>query len=90
MKNEQLLACRVYPGMFSDEVAVAYPPMQQAKTSVSSFFVPRDRVMAPPSEHQLHGMLRVRVIRDGTTVWAIVPDENQSVIEVEESDLSSL
>ena len=39
--SEKLLACEVFPGMFSDELAVRY----SAKSSVASVFVPKDSVV---------------------------------------------
>ncbi|HEX4795526.1 MAG TPA: hypothetical protein VH370_17170 [Humisphaera sp.] len=86
--NEQFLTCKVYPGMFSDEVAIAYRP-NAGRTSVSSYFVPKDRVVADLSGRETTGMLRVLVFREGQTTWAVVPNENQTIIEIDEADLTA-
>src|SRR5947208_1440042 len=63
--NEQLLACLVYSGMFSDEVAVKYKS-KHMNSPVSSF-VPKDRVVGQPSDTESPGKLRVTVFRDKGT-----------------------
>jgi hypothetical protein len=84
--SEKLLACTVFPGMFSDELAVMYK-RKDNQSGESSFFVPRDRVRGEGSNQGSIGMLQVNVFHDGNAMWAVLPNENQTVIEVDECDL---
>lgn len=78
--NEQWLRCTVQDGMFSDEVAVTYRPAQHAAREYS-FFVPRSSVRLE------EGRVKVRVFREGQVAWAVFPNETQSLVAVDESDL---
>ena len=74
------LKCRVYKGMFSDEVAVAI----RSTHGQTSFFVQRDCVRG---ELNGEGEVRIRLYRDGATAWAIIPDENQTSVTVHDRDV---
>ena len=84
--SEKLLSCAVFKGMFSDELAVRYPPQDREGTQVSSFFVPRDHVLG---QQDGFGRVRVKVYREGGTVLAVLPNENATVIPVDDADLSN-
>lgn len=80
--NEQWLACKLDRGMFSDEVAVTYPPNSDFRKSV---FVPANFVK--PSESGQIGVVRVQVIvRDGKR-YAVLPSSQRDIVRVEEADL---
>jgi len=76
--SEKLLACEVFPGMFSDELAVRY----SAKTSAASVFVPKASVVSIDGS-----FVRVNVFKDGATTWAVLPNETRTIIEVDADDL---
>jgi hypothetical protein len=75
--REQFLKCQVYKGMFSDELAIKV----SSKRGDASFFVPKNLVQ------ESEGRVKVRVYREGQTSWAVLPDENQTAVPVEEGDL---
>jgi hypothetical protein len=88
--SENLLNCIVVRGMFSDEYAVKYPTKSvDSMTQVSSFFVPRSEVTHVSTETGI-GTVRVRVLREGQNVWAILPTETESIILVNDADLSTI
>jgi len=71
--------------MFSDEVAVTYPPAAQDHWQASAF-VPRSFVRAKDAHH---GEVMVTVlIKDGTR-YAVLPSDQRDIVRVESSDLSS-
>lgn len=72
------LKCIISKGMFSDEFTIVVQTHNGDKVSV---FVPRE------SADDQQGRVRVRVIQGQGTTMAVLPDENQSVVEVESSDL---
>ena len=76
--TEGWLKCRFAKGMFSDEIAMVYPP---ESTTGSSFFVPKEKV------REKEGTVSVRFFHEGETVWAVLPAESQPVIPVNEEDL---
>ncbi len=72
------LKCTVTKGMFSDEYTVSVRTRSGETVSV---FVPKD------AAEEDRGRVRVRVAeREGHAV-ALLPDEHQSVVDVESSDL---
>ena len=72
------LKCKIAKGMFSDEYTVIVRTRSGEDISV---FVPKD------AAEEDRGRVRVRVAeRMGHTV-ALLPDEHQSVVDVESSDL---
>ena len=79
--SERWLRCTVLKGMFSDERAVLY----SKNGSEFSFFVPTDRVLGDVDRE---GKVRVRVFSDDGGWWAVMPNENQTIIPVSEADLT--
>ena len=81
--REQWLDCQLDKGMFSDEVAVTYPPEGQAVLSV---FVPLNTVKgAVGSRGKVKIIVESRV--DGNIV-AILPSAQRDVVVVSEKDVS--
>lgn len=76
------LACRINKGMFSDELAVTYPPEGEKQKSV---FVAASDVEGGPG-HQ--GRVRVRVVRRNGHLLAVLPSANQDIVTVKEGDVS--
>lgn len=72
------LKCTIEKGMFSDEFTVT---VQTASGERISVFVPKDA-----ADQQLE-RVRVRVNEQRNRAFAVLPDENQSVVEVPSSDL---
>lgn len=82
------LKCQLFKGMFSDEVAVLYPPTS-GTCAPSSFFVPKEEVEGTAGgSGSTAGRVSVRFFREGSTVWAILPAESQPVIQIDERDLT--
>jgi len=75
------LKCFIQKGMFSDELAVNYPPREACASSV---FVPKDEVRGQVGRE---GKVKVRYFAEGETVWAVLPAEDQPVIRVHKADL---
>lgn len=76
------LRCRLDMGMFSDEVAVTYPPEEDHWQK--SVFVPQSCVR---QEDASRGVVKVRVlIRDGTQ-FAELPSSQRDIVKVQEADL---
>ncbi len=80
---ERWLRCRIFKGMFSDELAVQYAPPHSNSTSV---FVPKELVEGSVDGE---GRVKVRVFHEGSNAWAVLPTENQMIIAVNEADLIS-
>lgn len=76
------LVCRIDKGMFSDELAVTYPPQGEKQKSV---FVASSDVQGGPG-HQ--GRVRVRVVRRNGHLLAVLPSANQDIVTVNEGDVS--
>ena len=85
---QQWLRCRVVKGMFSDELAITYPP--RGATSVTSVFVPRDMVHSEVDKEGKdgEGKVKVMVFREDNSAWAVLPSDQQQVIPIDESDLT--
>ncbi|MFO0976866.1 MAG: hypothetical protein U0996_10735 [Planctomycetaceae bacterium] len=81
-QDERWLACQLDKGMFSDEVAVSYPPSGNLQTSV---FVGVHTVRGTTGHR---GKVRVRVIRRNGSLLAILPSANQDIVSVSEQDVS--
>jgi hypothetical protein len=79
--SEKWLRCRVYKGMFSDELAVEYSGRGNPKVSV---FVPKETVQGNIDEE---GKVKVTVFHEGANAWAVLPNDQPMVISVDESDL---
>jgi hypothetical protein len=67
--SEQWLACKIFKGMFSDEMAVEY--------GNDSFFVPKNLVR--PTE-QDRGRVRLSVFNKGSTTCAVLPTDDSVII----------
>ena len=81
--SERWLRCDVRKGMFSDEKVVV---IKTTTGDVVSFFVPAERVNGN-IDHE--GQVKVRFFREDSRAWAVVPNENQTVVAVDESQLVS-
>ena len=73
------LRCRIYQGMFSDELGVQYPLEENAP----AYFVPKDKVKR---EHDGVGRVSVQFFSSGSTYWAILPTEDQRAVPIREGD----
>lgn len=77
------LRCRLDVGMFSDEMAVTYPPVESKWQK--SVFVPRSCVRQ--EEDARSGMVKVNVlVKDGTR-FAVLPSQQHDVVKVHDGDL---
>jgi hypothetical protein len=75
------LKCSIRKGMFSDELAINYPP---TGVCASSVFVPKGEVEGDVGQQ---GKVRVRYFREGKMAWAVLPAEDQPIVKVNEADL---
>ena len=80
--RERWLNCLLDKGMFSDEIAVTYPPEGQA---VRSVFVPKSAVRGIPGTK---GLVRVAIMRNSGATLAMLPSSQGDVLAVAEHDLS--
>lgn len=76
--SEKWLRCGVLQGMFSDEMVVVIKTLSGEEVS---FFVPKQQVEA--------GRVMVRTFKQGTRAWAVIPNDSQSIIPVDESELAA-
>ncbi len=74
------LRCRVYNGMFSDELAVQYPPGENAP----AYFVPKEKVKR---DQNGEGQVSVHVFSTGAVQWAVLPTDDQKAVRIREADL---
>ncbi len=75
------LKCKISKGMFSDE----FTAIVTSRTGdVISVFVPRD---ATQLTHAGYGQVRVRIAEQSGRVMALLPDEYQSIVDVDSSQL---
>ena len=74
--SEEWLRCVVQKGMFSDEQLVL---IVTATGESVAFFVPKDQIR--------ENRVRVRSFSENSRRWAVVPNENQSIVAVEDSEL---
>jgi len=81
-RDERWLTCQLDKGMFSDEVAVTYPPSGSLQTSV---FVGVHTVKGATGNR---GKVRVRLIRRNGSLLAILPSADQDIVSVSEQDVS--
>ena len=79
--NELWMRCKVVKGMFSDELTVLVKTLSGDDVSV---FVPRDRVQGQV-DHE--GRVKVRSFESEAKLWAVLPNESQTVIPVEAGQL---
>lgn len=80
--EECWLACRIDKGMFSDELAVTYPPEGEKQKSV---FVTASDVEGAPGER---GRVRVWLVRRNGHLLAVLPSATQDIVTVNEGDVS--
>lgn len=80
--QERWLQCQLDQGMFSDEIAVTYPPEGAVKRSV---FVPKSEVHGEPGKK---GFVRVQVLRKPGAMIAILPSPQSDIVAVNEQDVS--
>jgi hypothetical protein len=78
------LRCRLDEGMFSDEVAVTYPPTADTVWQ-KSVFVP-SACVKDEGQHQGRVMVLV-IVKDGQR-FAVLPSPSRDIVTPEESDLS--
>lgn len=77
------LRCKVFKGMFSDEVAIKYWLKGGDSRSV---FVPRSSVTG---DLETDGLVKVQVFRKGEDSFAVLPTEYRDDILVRDEDLVS-
>jgi hypothetical protein len=77
------LVCRIDKGMFSDEMAVTYPPQGEQQTSV---FVSDSATQGLPGQT---GKVRITLIRHNGTLFAVLPSSQQDIVTVREADLTT-
>lgn len=76
------LRCQLDKGMFSDEMAVTYPPQGRWQKSV---FVDSDYVDGSAGDV---GRVRVKLIRRSGSLMAVLPSSNQDIVIVQAGDIS--
>jgi hypothetical protein len=76
------LRCRLDMGMFSDEVAVTYPPVESRWQK--SVFVPRACVRSD-GEHE--GAVKVNVVVKNGARFAVLPSSQRDIVKIEDADL---
>ena len=72
------LRCSILKGVFSDECVV--------KIKERSFFVNRDQVQGNVDQT---GRVSVRILKKDNLVWAMLPGEDGSMIQVSPEDLEA-
>ena len=80
--HEGWLNCLLDEGMFSDEIAVSYPPEGKILRSV---FVPVSAVRGLPGNK---GSVRVKLMKQSGKILAILPTEQPEIVAVSEQDIS--
>jgi len=80
--NKRWLQCQLDRGMFSDEIAVTYPPTGNLRRSV---FVPLTEVKGNPGSR---GKVQVVILQRGDKVFALLPSSQKELVEVCKSDIS--
>jgi hypothetical protein len=81
MMSEKWMRCKVANGMFSDEVVIT---IKVHGGEAASFFVPRDKVQGD-GDH--NGKVKVRSYNDDSGVWAVVPNDQQTLVPVDSTEL---
>jgi hypothetical protein len=80
--QDRWLNCQIDQGMFSDEMAVSYPPNGQ---TILSVFVPASLVKGSPGHR---GKVRVVVMQRQGKTFAVLPSTDRSIVSVAEHDIS--
>jgi hypothetical protein len=83
--SEKWLRCRVYKGMFSDELAIRY--VSRDGNCPVAVFVPKGLVEGKIDEE---GRVKVTAFHQGNSAWAVLPSDQQLVIPVDDADLVAL
>jgi len=84
LANVRWLNCQLDRGMFSDEMAVTYPPTGEP---VSSVFVPIDHVQGNAGSI---GKVRVAIAEDKGRCFALLPSQERTIVLVQPSDISDM
>jgi hypothetical protein len=83
--REKWLTCKLDRGMFSDEVAVTYPPTEHWQKSV---FVPSTCVRNwEPNDTKHEGEVKVVVLVQDGSVYAVLPSPQRDIVRVNDADL---
>jgi len=80
--EERWLRCQLDQGMFSDEMAVTYPPHGKWQKSV---FVERQSVEGNAGDI---GRVRVSVLRKSDAILAVLPSPDGDIVYVNAEDIS--
>ena len=80
--SEQWLRCRIFKGMFSDELAISY--VSRGGNIPVSVFVPKGLVEGKIDQE---GKVKVSVFHQGNRAWAVLPSDQQMTIPVDDADL---
>lgn len=80
--EERWLRCQLDQGMFSDEIAVTYPPQGEWQKSV---FVERGKVQGGAGDV---GKVRVVVTRRNGSIIAVLPSPERDVVFASAEDIS--
>ena len=81
--SQKWLKCSLLRGMFSDEMVVVIKTLSGEE---SSFFVPRQQVRGEVGKI---GQVMVRTFEQGAHPWAVIPNDSQSMIPVDESEFAA-
>ncbi len=74
--SESWLECEIGDGMFSDEMVVVF---KTVRDDLVSFFVPKSYV---EDLGAAKGRVKVRVFEEDGQIWAVLPNEVQSIVPV--------
>jgi hypothetical protein len=80
--QEYWLECQLDRGMFSDEIAISYPPVGQ---TIHSVFVPISVVRGTPG---YRGKVRVNVFKRHGKTFAVLPTPERAIVAVADQDIS--
>ncbi len=82
-KQEAWLKCQLHKGMFSDELAVTFPPHGALQKSV---FVSQSDVDGEPGTI---GKVRVQVVsKEGGQIFAVLPSANRDIVTIKPEDIT--
>ena len=79
--HKHWLSCRLNQGMFSDEIAVTYPPEGEPQKSV---FVPSTFVDGTPGHL---GRVLVRIVNRDDWLMAVLPSSSQDIVTIRKEDV---
>ncbi len=81
MNDQVWLRCKVYRGIFSDEVVIE---IEVPGSGVITGFVPKDSVRVEEGTEEGQVQVDVYTLEDGK--WAVLPTTGRDAIPVQESD----